>query len=123
LLVLGLTWSEELDCLVHTVGIGKKFDACDSEHMLCMVYKMLQNTLPHRNVCEGSQMDGVKFFPIRCTFGDCLARELPIMAAIKSTYNERIKAYKKLLLDTEYEHRMLSDVFRIDVSKSRSDDD
>lgn len=123
LVVLGLTWSEELDCLVHSVGIGKKFDACDAEHMLCMVYKLLQNTLPHRNVCEGSQMDGAKFFPIRCTFGDNLARDLPIMDAIKATYNVRIEAYRKLLLDTKYEHRMLSEIFRIDVNKKETDEE
>ena len=45
------------------------------------------------------------------------------MDAIKATYNVRIEAYRKLLLDTKYEHRMLSEIFRIDVNKKETDEE
>ena len=49
LLVLYLTWSAELDYLVHTVGIEKRFGACNDKHMMSFFQTMLQNTFPNRN--------------------------------------------------------------------------
>ena len=64
ILVLGLQWLETFDCLVHKYGIGKKFDACDAEHMLCMIYSMHQYTLPSRNLRWSVKLDSEKYFPI-----------------------------------------------------------
>ena len=119
LLVLCLTWSDELDCLVHTMGIGKRFDACDTEHMLCFFYTMLQNTFPHRNTSMNCQIDKDKYFPIRVAEIP-LARERPIMKHFTDLYPEQILAYKRLLADKAYHHRTLHDIFRIDLERDNT---
>ena len=48
LIVMGLAWLEKLCCLVHRSSIRKQMDTCNTEHMLCMVYVMYQNTFPTR---------------------------------------------------------------------------
>ena len=48
----------------HKSGIGKRLDACDTEHMLCMVHIMYQNTLPHKNIAMKNHLDSSKYVPI-----------------------------------------------------------
>lgn len=113
LLVLGLDWCAQKKCLVHNFGIRKPFDVLDAEHMLCMVYTMYQRTLPSRNDGLNSENDCPKCFPIY--YQASPAKDLNVMKSFKASYNKRINAYRELLLDDSYEHRSLSDIFRIDV--------
>jgi hypothetical protein len=114
LLVLGLEWSKQLDCLVHKIGIGRKLDPSDMEHCLCMLYTLHQHTLPSRNVGKESRIDGPKYLPIRHTVGECLARDLPFMSHVKEGYDEKMIAYQRLVKDDSYVHHNLPDLFRID---------
>ena len=118
LLVLGLEWSDQLGCLIHRVGIGKRFDACDGEHLLCQVCTMLQNTLPQRNLGLEGHIDKPKYFPIRVS-SEKLAKDLPLMQPLVDLFQHQLPAYRRLLMDNEYEHRQLPDVYRIDLDKRK----
>ena len=117
LLVLGLRWSDELSCLVHTSGIGKKFDSSDAEHMLCMMYCMHQYTLPNRNVTSSNRIDSEKYLPIRNT-GGLLAKDMFIMREMNIASKNAMMAYQRLLMDESYCNCILSDIFRIDFSET-----
>ena len=117
MLVLRLKWSNELSCLVHVDGIGKKFDASDAEHMLCMVYCMHQYTLPTRNTSTTqipSRIDSDKYLPVRNS-GGLLAKDMSFMHCIHDAFAETMAAYNRLLMDESYPHRKLDDIFRIDL--------
>ena len=116
LLVLGLDRCTQKKCLVHNFGIRKPFDVLDAEHMLCMLYTMYQRTLPNRNEGLSSENDCPKCFPIY--HQPSPAKDLDVMKSFKASYDKRINAYRELLLDESYEHRSLSDIFRIDVFES-----
>ena len=115
LFVLRLRWSKELLCLVHVDGIGKKIDASDAEHMLCMIYCMHQYTLPNRNVAikKSSRIDSEKYLPVRNS-GGLLAKEMPFMHPIHVSFAETMAAYNRLLMDESYPHRKLAGIFGID---------
>lgn len=111
--VLGLDWCTQKKCLVHNFGFRKPFDVLDGEHMLCMVYTMYQRTLPNRNEGLSPEIDCPKCFPIYYEYSP--AKDLEVMQSLKSTYNDRINAYRALLRDENYKYRSLSDIFRIDI--------
>ena len=115
LIVMGLAWSEKLCCLVHRSGIGKRMDACDTEHMLCMVYVMYQNTFPNKNVSKISQMDNPKYFPIKTASADRLPKNSQIMKHYKLSFKQKYLSYTKLILDESYVHCRLDDIYRIDI--------
>jgi hypothetical protein len=102
LTLLGLTWSTELDCLRHKSGIGKRFDASDAEHALCMVQKMYHNTWK-----KPVHMDGAKYFPIRSDWDTT-----EFMKQFTTGYDKKIVAYHRLLEDKSYDHRNLHCMFR-----------
>ena len=110
--VLGLVWNSVGQCLVHSSGIGKKLDASDTEHMLCMFYTLHQNTLPSRNQNSGyPRLDRGKYYPIRYTKGTCLASELPVLKHIMDD-KHALEAFERLagliLID--------NDLFSVDIT-------
>ena len=103
LTLLGLTWSTELDSLRHESGIGKRFDASDAEHALCMVHVMYHHTWK-----KPKYMDSAKYFPIR---SNCDTSEF--MKQFTTGYNKKVDAYRLLLKDKDYEHRNVHGMFQI----------
>ena len=114
LIVLGLAWSKKLCCLVHRSGIGKRMDACDTEHMLCMVYVMYQNTFPNKKNSK-SHMDSPKYFPTKTASADRIAKKSPSTKNHIMSFKEKYLSYVKLLLDESYVHCNLDDIYRIDI--------
>ena len=115
MVVMGLVWSDHLECLVHKSGIGKRLDACDTGHMLCMVHIMYQNTLPNKNIAMKNHLDSSKYFPIMAS-GSTSA----VMRCYSNSLQERLSAYGELLLDQCYDHCRLDDLFRVDTYYNRS---
>ena len=114
--VMGLTWSTKLNCLVHSLGIGKRFDVCDAEHLLCLVHSLLQNTLPNRNMSKTTTLDKGKYHPIYYK-GPRQVRDLPVMAPVMNIFDGVLDAYNSLLSDDSYLHRNLSAAYRIDFDE------
>ena len=77
----------------------EKNDACDAEHMLCMIYSMHQYTLASRNFGRLVKMNSERYFLIRYTVGTCLAKDLPSMSCLKDEYDEKLEGYQQLLKD------------------------
>jgi hypothetical protein len=100
---------------VHVDGIGKKIDASDAEHMLCMIYCMHQYTLPTRNVAtkKSIRIDSEKYLPVRNS-GGLLAKEMSFMRPIHVSFAKTMAAYNRLLMDESYPHRIVDHIFRID---------
>ena len=113
---MGLTWSTKLNCLVHSLGIGKRFDVCDAEHLLCLVHSLLQNTLPNRNMSKTTTLDKGKYHPIYYK-GPRQVRDLPVMAPVMNIFDGVLDAYYSLLSDENYLHRNLSAAYRIDFDE------
>lgn len=114
--VCALEWCKKEECLYHVLGIGKRFDACDAEHLLCLLYSCHQYTLPSRNIGKSNYLDGEKYFPIRFTAGSRLVNDLPVMKILNDMYFKTVDAaYRQLLHDDEYELQCLADIFRIDT--------
>jgi hypothetical protein len=121
LLVLQLSWSIEHGCLVHTQGIKKKFDSSDAEHMLCMFYCLVVNTLPSRNMCKTMKppkIDSEKYFPIYQLVDDEILMNHPFMAEETAAYQRVMETYQKMLVCEDYAHHRLRDKFQIDIIKS-----
>lgn len=115
--IIGLEWSEELNCLIHTSGIGKQLDSSDTEHMLCMFYVMYKNTQPSANSGKNlasRMIDGEKHFPVCFETGGKLAKDLPVMNNFLLRYSERICSYIDLMADEKYKFRFLESIFEID---------
>ena len=119
LIVLGLEWSEPLDCLVHRSGIGKKFDVNDIEHLECMLYKMYFNTAPSMNVGITFRYANEKFYPIKLK-GKIFA-EQRFVKKLFPDKDDVIKAYVRLLCDKTYEHKAVGEIFRIDHNEKETD--
>ena len=83
--VMGLEWSPSHDGLIHSLGIGKRFDICDTEHLLCFVYTLLQNTLPNRNKSKTTALDKGKYHPIFYN-GPCLVKDRRVMKTCAVKY-------------------------------------
>ena len=114
LLVLGLVWNNDLKCLVHNCGIGKKFDASDTEHMLCMFYTLHQQTLPSRNHNTGlPKLDKAKYYPIRYTKGKQPASGLDVLSHIMDD-EEALGAFGNLIGRVS----MNKDLFKVDVEEN-----
>lgn len=114
LFVLGLEWSEGRSRLVHSLGIGKDFDASDSEHILCLINTLHQATTPARTISVSYDVDTAKIFPIRVNVGDLAASKLPFMTPFVEEGARRVHAYRQLLGDPDFTHGVLDDAFRID---------
>ena len=117
LLVLGLRWSEKYQCLVHTQGIQKKFDSSDAEHMLCMFYCLVVNTLPSRNIGKSTKpprIDSEKYHPIYQAIDANITIVPPFMADLKTAYPQVMATHQKMLKSKTYEHCRLWDKFQID---------
>ena len=112
--VLDLEWSDDAECLVHALGIGKRFDVSDAEHTLCLIFTLHQATLPSRTISKGYEVDSAKVFPIRVNVGEVAAGELPCMAKFLDGWEGRLTAYQDLLKDVDFDHQSLPDIFRID---------
>ncbi|KAL9183014.1 LOW QUALITY PROTEIN: hypothetical protein ACHAXT_004801 [Thalassiosira profunda] len=112
--VLDLEWSDDAECLVHALGIGKRFDVSDAEHTLCLIFTLHQATLPLRTISKGYEVDSTKVFPIRVNVGEVAARELSCMAKFLDGWEGRLTAYQDLLKDVDFDHQSLPDIFRID---------
>lgn len=119
LIVLGLEWSEPLDCLVHRSGIGKKFDVNDIEHLECMLYKMYFNTAPSMNVGITFRYANEKFYPIKLK-GKIFA-EQRFVKKLFPDKDDVIEAYVRLLCDKTYEHKAVGEIFRIDHNEKETD--
>jgi hypothetical protein len=118
--LIGLRWSKQFDCLVHQIGIGKKFDSSDAEHAMCMFYTMHQYTLPSRNTSVSpSRIDCTKYFPLKQSLPTKDMPLIDVMANMSLSRATRLKAYKSLLKDTKYDYRCLGDIFRIDHDVTR----
>lgn len=109
-----LEWRPGEECLYHTLGIRRRFNACDAEHLLCLVSGSHQFTLPSRNLGRSNALDCEKHFPVRFTSGKRLARDLPFMKHLCKVWKSVEKAYLSLLRDKGYELQHLADIFRID---------
>lgn len=122
--VCALRWCKKEECLYHVLGIGKRFDACDAEHLLCLLYSCHQYTLPSRNVGKSNYLDGEKYFPIRFTAaGKGLVNDLPVMKILNKMYFETVEAaYHQLLKNDEYDLQCLADIFRIDTHHGMDED-
>ena len=114
--VLGLRWHPALKCLVHVNGIGKRFDASDTEHLTCALQHARAMALPSQNQSEDgkTEIDGDKYLPVFHSVGSCLARDLPFMCSLKNSYPKSRDDYRSLLFDKTYAHYRLSDYFRVD---------
>ena len=114
LMVLGLVWNNDLQCLVHNCGIGKKFDASDTEHMLCMFYTLHQHTLPSRNHNSGlPKLDKSKYYPIRYTKGMQPASGLAVLSHIMDD-EEALRAFGNLIGRVFIN----KDLFKVDVEEN-----
>ena len=118
LTILGLIRSEKNNCLCYKHGIQKELDLSDIEHALCMVYRMLHNTSPTRNLSENIQFGYEKFFPIKLEQQVAAGEEF--MSRLTEKRKETIEAYKKLLQDSTYGGRILHDIFRINFDSKES---
>ena len=123
LVVLGLKWDENLSCLVHRRGIGKKLDPSDTEHLLCLFYRLLQNTFPNYNTnsTDKIRLHNPKHWPIRVD--GCIVSDLPLMKPFKDDLNDVLFSYRVLLNDVDYIHNTLYEVFRIDIIENLYDED
>ena len=116
LLVLQLCWSIEYECLVNTQGINKKFDSSDAEHMLCMFYCLVVNTLPSRNMGKTMtppKLDSEKYHPIYQVVDDTQMK-LSFMDEQNEACHQVMETYQKMLKCEQYPHHRLRDKFRID---------
>ena len=118
LTILGLIRSGKNNRLCYKHGIQKELDLSDIEHALCMVYRMLHNTSPTRNLSENIQYGYEKFFPIKLEQQVAAGEEF--MSLLTKWRKETIEAYKKLLQDRTYEGRILHDIFRINFDSKES---
>ena len=121
--VKGLQWSTEDDCLIHRIGIGKRFDPSDVEHSNCCFYGQIQYTQPNRNdgISNVVHLDGDKHGPIKHNYKDVLAKDLPFMATHKHYFDTvMMPAYASLLKDESYQHKNLHDKFQITIDKKMS---
>ena len=117
--VLGLRWHPKLECLVHSNGIGKKFDASDTEHCDCALKHARSMALPsnnNQNEHSTTAIDGEKFVPVVYTVGEGndLAMDHPFMSTLKEHSSQARDNYRRLLFDPSYNHCKLSDYFRVD---------
>ena len=108
-----LEWDKKEKCLYHTLGIRRRFDACDTEHLLCLLSTCHQFTLPSRNVGSKNALDCEKHHPVRFDSKKRVARDLPFMEMMLEMYNEVETAMIGLLGDESYEFCRLADIFRI----------
>ena len=83
-----------------------------------MVYRMLHNTSPTRNLSENIQFGYEKFFPIKLEQQVAAGEEF--MSRLTEKRKETIEAYKKLLQDSTYGGRILHDIFRINFDSKES---
>ena len=116
LLVTGLALNDDLNCLVHRRGIGKKFDASDAERLLRMMHTLHQNTLPAANVSRSSRLGNEMFYPLR--LDGVMVSALPFMQNLVEDYEITLPAYKKLLKEPKYEYSNLHELYRIDLRLS-----
>jgi hypothetical protein len=116
LLVMGLAFNDDLNCLVHRRGIGKKFDASDAERLLRMMHMLHQHTLPAANVSRRSRLGNEMFYPLR--LDGVMVSALPFMQNLMEDYKITLPAYKELLKEPKYEHSNLHELYRIDLRLS-----
>lgn len=115
LTVMGLEWSTELDCLVHKYGIGKKLDSSDTEHLLCLINRMLQRTLPSMNTSETHQHDTDWCLPVAYWKKGTRVIDMPFMSELVKESEAILKAYRDLLDDDTYIHRALCEIYIVDM--------
>ena len=113
--VCNLDWSEDEDCLVHKMGPRRKYSASDAEHSLCALYGLLISVRPERNVSVRTNIDHIKYPPLRMATKKCLAKDLELMEYFLGRYDIVRSTYQKLLDDEDYEFRNLDGVFKLDV--------
>ena len=113
-----LEWDKKEGCLYHTLGIRRRFDACDTEHLLCLLSTCHQFTLPSRNVGLKNALDCEKHHPVRFDSEKRVARDLPFMEMMLEIYDEVERALIRLLEDESYEFWRLADIFRIDSDEA-----
>ena len=98
-----LKWSEEKNCLVHSIGLQTELNANDTEHLNCGTYGLLALVRPERNVSKKPNIDGSKYHPVRCPPKCGVSSDLPLMEPLIRTYREIGKvAYQALLKDEGY---------------------
>ena len=113
-----LKWSEEKNCLVHSIGLQTELNANDTEHLNCGTYGLLALVRPERNVSKKPNIDGSKYHPVRCPPKCGVSSDLPLMEPLIRTYREIGKvAHQALLKDEGYEHRCLSAEYELDVTE------
>ena len=139
-----LQWSEDKDCLVHSIGLPRRYNANDTEHANCGIYGLLAQVRPERNVTKTgvdkkSYIDGPKYHPVRlsCESGKAsrkstkppdanelklnnplVARQLEMNKPLLDQFKKIGKpAYKLLMLDEGYEHNCLSKEYNLDVTE------
>ena len=112
--VLGLEWSRDLACLIHSGGIGKRYDASDAEHGLCVIYTLFQATLPARTVSSTYALDRDKYFPVRVNSGKVAAKDLPVMRSFIEQSKKGLQVYQEVLADDGDSRRCVPGIFRID---------
>lgn len=115
--VLGLEWSDNEDCLVHKIGIKKKYDASDAEHGLCALYVLLCTVRPARNMSVESRIDAAKYFPVISPMDEGTMRDEAVMEPLKRRHEIVVQTFWKLIEDEGYEHRTMDHEFTLDVTE------
>jgi hypothetical protein len=114
LTVCFLEWNKKEKCLYHTMGIRRKLNECDMEHLMCLLSTCHQFTLSARNGGSSNSLDCEKHHPLKFESKERLARDLPFMRMMVRLYPAVKEALIRLLEDSAFEFRRLSDEFRID---------
>ena len=113
--VLGLDWSLAFDCLIHKYGIKKKLDSSDTEHLLCLINRLLQRTFPNQNTSDKHHHDTDWCLPVAFWNKDAPVIDMPFMRELVEASENTLSAYKQLLDDKTYTHKALSSIYDVDM--------
>eukprot|EP00984_Skeletonema_dohrnii_P019284 scaffold9184_cov72-Skeletonema_dohrnii-CCMP3373.AAC.1 len=122
--VLGLMFEASSDCLVHKLGLQKKFNEVDVEHALCMFATTVALTLPEQNnqIKRSPSIDGRKSFPISYApqSKSAIAKKynepvhtMPILKQLFTYSEEEEEAYRRRVRNKSFVLR--KEIFSADV--------
>lgn len=122
LAVLGLEWSCDLQCIIHSLGIGKKWDSSDLEHGGCGFQRLVKNNRPANNMSKEILLDSsARFGPVRVGPGcKTLASEMDIFEHPKILFESKIlPAFWELqrMEPETYPNNTLHEVLRIQFDR------
>lgn len=125
LAVLGLEWSCDLQCIIHSLGIGKKWDSSDLEHGGCGFQRLVKNNRPANNTSKEILLDNsARFGPVRVGPGcKTLASEMDIFEHPKILFESKIlPAFWELqqMEPETYPNNTLHKVLRIQFDRKTS---